>query len=629
MNIEVTSVSKKGEKLSQIASAVFVISAEDIRRSGATNIPDLLRMVPGVDVAQINADTWAITVRGLNDRFANELLVLVDGRSVYTPTTGGVFWDVVGMPLEDIERIEVIRGPGASVWGANAINGVINIITKKASDTQGALVVAGGGTLDQGFGTLQYGGSAGHGIAFRAFAKYRNEDHFPSLTGGDGGDGWHLGRLGFRADADWSPKDSVAVEGDIYSGREGNPGMGISSITSPLIPVEAQVNLSGGSLQGTWTHTNSPESGTTLQLSYDQYERDDNLGETRRTFDIAFQHHFAWGDRQNLIWGGEYRYSQSHTIGSLFVSLDPPDVNLNLFSAFIQDEVAVVPDRLLLTAGVKLEHNRYTGFDAMPNLRLAWTPTARRTFWLAASDADRTPAETDEAVRASLGGFDGPNGPVALRLTGNPNIKNEETSTFEAGYRTELNGRFSLDVTGYYNWYHNQFTTEPGTPFDEAAPPPTHIVMPLVYQNLMHGESHGFEAAMHWQVLSRWTLSPGYGFEQIHMHAEPPSQDTTSAPEAEGSSPANSIQLRSHLMLTHALFWDASAYFSGRLQDPVIPSYTRVDTGLTWQLSKKSSVRFVGQNLARDRHEEFVDSTESAGTTLIKRSAYVAWTCQF
>jgi len=317
MNIEVTSVSKKEQKLSSIAAAVFVITEEDIRRSGALNIPDLLRMVPGLDVAQINANTWAISARGLNGRFSNELLVLLDGRSVYTPTFGGVFWDVLDLPLEDIERIEVIRGPGASVWATNAVNGVINIITKKASDTPGAMVVAGGGTVDQGFGTAQYGGNIGKSTSYRLFTKYLNQDHFPDSSGQDGGDGWNLARAGFRSDSAFSPQDAVTFEGDLYRGREGNPGLGISSITAPRVQdVRMQVNLGGGYLQSVWNHTFSDRSATSLQLSYDEYVRNDVLGETRGTFDIAFQHHFECGDRQNLIYGVEYRYSSSTTAGS-------------------------------------------------------------------------------------------------------------------------------------------------------------------------------------------------------------------------------------------------------------------------------------------------------------------------
>jgi iron complex outermembrane receptor protein len=630
MTIEVTSVSKREQKISRAASVIFVISQEDIRRSGATNIPDLLRMVPGLDVAQINANAWAVSARGLNSRFSNELLVLLDGRSVYTPTFDGVLWDVLDLPLEDIERIEVIRGPGASVWATNAVNGVINIITRKASDTPGAMVVAGGGTVDQGFGTLQYGGSIGKDTSFRVFTKYFNQDHFPGSNGQDGGDGWNLSRAGFRSDTVLSSKDTLTFEGDLYRGREGDPGGNLTSITSPpLQDVQMQVNLGGGYLQAVWDHAYSSRSDSNLQLAYDEYERNDVLGETRGTFDIAFQHHIAWGDRQNLVWGVEYRNSDSRTVGSLLVSLDPPNLKTQLFSSFLQDEIILVPDRLFLTVGTKIEHDYYTGWDAQPSVRVAWTPNARRTIWAAVSDADRSPAAIDASIVNNLGGVAGPNGPAALRLLGNPNLENEKTIAYEAGYRMSLAEHLSLDFAAYYNDQFDQETTEPGMPFFEPAPLPPHLVLPLIYSNLMHGESHGFELATNWKVASRWTLSPGYAFEQIHMHLEPTSHDTTSVSAAEGSSPVHSAQLRSHLALAHNLSWDASVYFVDRLTDPVIPAYTRLDTGLTWQCNKKSSLSLVGQNLLKDRHPEFIDSTGSAATTLIKRSAYAKFSWYF
>jgi iron complex outermembrane receptor protein len=629
MNIEVTSVSKTPQKISRTASAIFVITAEDIRRSNATNIPDLLRMVPGLDVAQINANTWAISARGLNGRFSNELLVMLDGRSVYTPTFDGVEWDLLDVPLEDIERIEVIRGPGASVWATNAVNGVINIITKKATDTSGALVVAGGGTVDQGFGTLQYGGSIGKDTSYRVFTKYLNQDHFPNSSGQDGGDGWNLARIGFRTDTVFSPKDSVTFEGDLYRGREGEPTLLVSSIVSPAVQTLTQVNLGGGFLQSVWNHTFSPTAGTSLQLSYDEYERNDVLGETRGTFDIAFQHHFAWGERQNLVWGLEYRGSNSSAVGTLIVAVNPASARIQMFSSFVQDEIVLIPDHFFLTAGAKVERSYYNGWDAQPSVRVAWTPSAQQTLWAAISHADRTPSEIDNSIVSSLGGFTGPNGPVALRLLGNVNLGNEQTNWYEAGYRMSLAEKLTLDFAAYFGGQHDEETTEPETPFSEASPAPPHLVLPLVYANLMHGESHGFEFAANWKPTSRWTLGPGYAFEQIHMHLDPTSHDTTSVGEAEGSTPVNSAQLRSHVSLLHGWSWDASVYLADRLTDPVIPSYTRLDTGLTWQWNKKISLSLVGQNLLKDRHEEYIDSTGSAGTTEIKRSAYAKFTWQF
>ena len=465
MNVEVTSVSKTQETLSRTAAAVFVISPEDIAHSGARNIPDLLRMVPGVDVAQINANTWAINVRGFNARFSNDLLVLVDGRPVYTPTFGGVFWDVLGLPLEDIERIEVIRGPGGSIWGSNAVNGVINIITKKASETHGGLVVAGGGNTDQGFGTTQYGGNAGKETDYRVYAKYLNQDHLPNSSGQDGGDGWHILLGGFRTDSVLSSKDTLSFQGDVYSAREGTPTTNFPFVASSPQNIELRVNLNGGFLQGAWNHTSSPHSDTTLQVSYDSYERNDNLREGRGTLDLDFQHHFSGWSRQNIVWGLTYRYSASHSNGDLTASLVPADLSTQLFGSFIQDEIAIVPDRLYLTVGTKLEHNHYTGFDFMPSARVAWAPSARHTLWAAVSNADRTPSAVDTSIRANLGGFTGPGGiPVLVSLIGNPQVKNEGLIDYEVGYRTMLLKDLSIDLTAYYDDYTDQNTTEPERP---------------------------------------------------------------------------------------------------------------------------------------------------------------------
>lgn len=621
MNIKVTSVSKNEEKLSRTAAAAFVITQDDIRRSAANNIPDLLRMVPGMDVAQIDANTWAISARGLNGRFSNELLVLVDGRTVYTPTFGGVFWDVLDVPLEDIDRIEVIRGPGGSVWGSNAVNGVINIITKKSGDTPGAMLEAGGGNAGQSFETLQYGGRL-KGTDFRAFEKYLNYGSSPGLSGQDGADGWHVLRGGFRSDTTLTSRDTLTFEGDLYSGREG--------LTTAFQPIGTQVNLSGGFLQGIWNRAYSPRSDMALQVSYDQYERDDLLREDRKTFDLNFQDHFRWSERHDLTWGFEYRRSASSAPGSFFVSFVPSNVTMQLFSSFLQDEIAILPDRLYLTIGTKLEDNHYTGFAAMPSIRVAFVPGPNRTIWAALSRVDRTPAETDTGLRVNLEALPPSGGlPVFLRLMGNPHFQDELSTTYEAGFRTEVANRLTLDFGAYYGDYGDQQTTEPATPFFENSPPPPHIVAPLIYENLMKGETHGLEISAEWKPAARWTLSPGYAFEQIHMHPSPSSQDTTLASEAEGSSPVHSAQLRSSIVLWRNVNWDASAYFVDRLTDPDTPSYTRVDTQLSFPFGERGVLSLVGQNLLHDHHQEFADSTGSVISTLVKRSVYAKLTWKF
>ncbi len=631
MNIEVTSVSKTKQTLSHTASAVFVISPEDITRSGATNIPDLLRMVPGVDVAQINANTWAVSVRGFNARFSNELLVMVDARPVYTQTFGGVFWDVLDLPMEDIERIEVIRGPGGSIWGANAVNGVINIITKEASETLGGLVVAGGGNTEQGFGTTQYGGKAGEGTAYRVYTKYFNQDHLPNPAGQDGGDGWHLLQGGFRTDSVVSSKDTLTFQGDIYNAQEGIPTTDFPSVTttSPQ-DVEQLANQSGGFVQGVWNHTSSADSDTSLQVSYDRYELNDILREHRSTFDLDFQDHFSGWKRQNIVWGLTYGYSPWNSNGNLRGSFVPARLTTQLFGSFIQDEIAIVPEKFYLTVGTKLEHNYYTGFGFMPSARVVWVPSPHHTLWAAISKVDRTPSTIDTSARSTLSGFPGPGGiPALVTFIGNPHVKNERLITYEAGYRTTLLKQLSVDLTAYYNNYSDQYTNEPLTPFLENTPPPTHLVVPITYGNLMHGDTQGIEVAVNWEPIHRWTLSPGYAFEEIHMHLAPASQDTTSVADVEGSSPSDSAQLRSHFILSHALSWDTSAYFVGRLTVPSEPSYTKLDTQLCWLVGERASLTFVGQNLVRDLHEEFVDTTGTARSTLVKRGAYAKFTWRF
>jgi len=631
MGIKVTSVSKKEQTLSRTPAAIFVISAEDIRRSGARNVPDLLRMVPGMDVAQIDANTWAISARGLNGRFSNKLLVLIDGRTVYIPTFGGVFWDVLNLPLEDIERIEVIRGPGGSVWGTNAVNGVINILTKKASQTHGGLVDAEGGNIDQGAGTAQYGGSLGKNADYRLYSKYFNEDHFPNLTGQNGGDGWNLLQGGFRVDATLSSRDTLMVQGSLYASREGQITPVASSLTEPLQPaVFGETDLTGSFVQSAWNHTYSTRSDSTLQLSIDHYERDDALREARTTYDLDFQHHFAWTKRHDIVWGFGYRYSDSQSNGNLQISLNPPNLSFNLFSAFLQDEIALVPDRLYLTVGAKLEHNPYTGLDPLPTARVAWAANERHTLWAAVSRADRTPASIDIAQVTNIPVAPEPNGtPVVLRIEGNPNVENETLLAYELGYRAAVLDRLSFDFAAYYDSYSTQKTTEPAAPFLELTPAPPHLVLPFILENLMHGEAHGLEVSANWKVNRWWTLSPAYAFETLHMHLKPASHDTTSVAQAQGSSPPHWANLRSHLELPHRFAWDACAGFVSRLADPNVASYTRLDTQLSWRWTERTSFSLVGQNLLRDHHLEFVDLIGSVDSSQIKRSAYAKVTWRF
>ena len=358
MNVHVTSVSKEDQKMSQVAAAVFVMGQEDIRRSGARNIPDLLRMVPGLDVAQINANTWAISSRGFNTQFVNKMLVLIDGRAVYTPLLGGVNWDTQDVPLEDIERIEVVRGPGGTVWGANAVNGVINVTTKVAAATPGILISAVGGTEGQASGTVQYGGALGGKASYRIFANYLNQGSSPGLDGQSGDDDWHLLHGGFRVDETFSSKDSFTLQGDVFTGGEGASIIHIPSIDPPVIEnFVTRVGLSSGNILGRWNHTYSSRSNSSVQFYFDNNTRTGPEADLNgKTIDFEFNHHVVVARRHDIVWGAGFRRWWDHTEGTIDQAFIPADKTLQLFNTFAQDTIALIPNRLYLTMGVKLEH---------------------------------------------------------------------------------------------------------------------------------------------------------------------------------------------------------------------------------------------------------------------------------
>lgn len=632
MNESVTSVSKREQKLSQTAAALFVINQEDIRRSGALNIPDLLRMVPGLDVAQINSNTWAISARGFNHQFSDKLLVLIDGRAVYTPTNGGVNWDTQDVPLQDIERIEVIRGPGATVWGANAVNGVINVITKQAKDTQGVLVAAGGGTQDQAFGTAQYGGKIGEDASYRVFTKYFDHNDLPDLAGQDNSnDGWHLLHGGFRVDGSLSTNDSLTAQGDIYRGSEGASIGHIASISPPVNESVLRVaGLSGGDILGRWNHVLANGSDTTVQVYFDRYSRSGpSRFEVRNTVDFDFQQHRRLGSRQDLVWGAEYRRSADRIAGTIDDAFDPANRTIQLFSAFVQDEITLAPERVFLTVGTKLEHNAFTGFELGPSIRMTWTPSARHTIWAAVADADRTPERDDTNGDFNVAVFALPNGaPGELGIVGNPRQKSERLLATDLGYRVQASSRVSVDLAMFYNRYRQLRTLEQGAPILETDPVP-HFDIPLVYSNQMHGTTEGLELSAHFKVTDRWTLSPGYALLHMNLRTDPGSHDTFSVADIEGSSPRHQAQLRSSVNLPHGLGWDTSVYFVDRLPAQQVPSYTRLDTQLTWRSTPRLEWSLVGQNLLQNLHVESNDIATSVQPAQVKRSVYAKFTWTF
>jgi len=628
MNIEITSVSKKEEKLARTAAAIFVITAEDIRRSAANNIPDLLRMVPGLDVAQINGSTWAISSRGFNDQIANKLLVLIDGRTVYSPLFNGVYWDVQEVPLENIERIEVIRGPGAAVWGANAVNGVINIISKKASNTQGFMITGGGGTHDGAFGTAQYGGNLGPTTTYRVGGSNYDGRHLANLAGQNGDDGWNVLRAGFRADSKFGTKDSLTVQGDGYDGSEGEIVTAVTSLALPQpLTSNLRMDIGGWDILSRWDRAISPTSQTTLQVYFDRTNRSDTTyAEGRNTFDIDFHHHFAWGDRQDFVWGLGFRDTSDNIRGSFRFMFNPSAETQLLFSSFVQDEIAIVPGKLFLTLGARLEHNHFTGFDVQPSASIAWLANDRTTFWASISKAVGTPSqETD--VRFNAGVFPGPGGLLILQSVFGTEQKNVDVLATEVGYRTQVSEQLSLDLTGFYDSYSNIISSDVGTAYVELNPTPAHLVLPIFLENQLYGEGHGAEMDLNWKPARRWSLSPGFSYLQLHIHKTPSSTDVASISTIEGSSPRAQAQLRSQVELTSRWDWDTSVYFVGRLPALQVPSYTRLDTSLTWKARDGLSFSLVGQNLLQNHHLEFNGPDQTVQSSLVKRSLYakVIW----
>ena len=632
MNLQVTSVSKKAEKISQVAAAIFVITQEDIRRSGATNILDLLRMVPGMDVSQINANDWAVSARGFNQQFSNKLLVLIDGRAVYTPLLGGVNWDTQDVPLEDIDRIEVIRGPGATIWGANAVNGVINIVTKESADTKGGLVSVLGGFGGRLRTDVQYGGSIGADTNYRIFADYLTQGSLQAADGGSGLDAWHLLHSGFRADTNISKNDSLTVQGDLYAGKEGAEIIHIFSVDPPVLgDFSVLSELGGGNILARWTHAFSSRSDTTLQFYWDNYERTGpESTETRNTIDFDFHHHFQWGSRQDIVWGAGYRHTSDDEEGTIDQAFNPADTHLRLFNVFVQDTITLQPDHWFLTVGTKVEDSYFTGFGPEPSVRLAWTPTNRLTFWSAVSRAERTPDRRDTALVAALAAFPDPGGsatPVEVILFGNPLNKAEHVLAYEAGYRAQPGRWLSLDISTFFNRYDHLESHETGQEFLQPSPAPARFVIPITFDNLLYGTTEGGEISANLKLADRWTLSPGYAFLETHLHARPTSNDASSVAQYQGSSPQHQVQLRSHVEMSHGLSWDANAYFISALPAQGVPSYTRVDTQLRWKFAERADFSVVGQNLVQDHHLESMDALTVVNSSLIKRGAYarITW----
>ena len=606
-NVEVTTVSKNPQQVQKTPAAVFVITQEDIRRSAATSIPEALRLAPGVEVAQIDGNHWSVSIRGFAGQFSKSLLVLVDGRSVYTPLFEGVYWDLPYVMLEDVERIEVVRGPGGTIWGSNAVNGVINIITRNATSTQGALATLGAGSVNQGTGAIRYGGSAGKDINYRIYGMgaIRGHEFHPD---GDQFDRWRMGQMGFRTDWKSGQKDTFTVQGDVYRGESGERAF-IASFSPPAeIQKDGKGYVSGGNLLARWQHTTGEGSDIQIQAYFDRTNRQDfELGETRDTFDVDFVQHTRVHDGQELTWGLGARVSPSNFIQtSAGVNFLPNKQTDSIYSGFVQYELPIVRDKLTLTAGTKLEHNNFSGFEYQPSVRLLWTPTAHQSFWGAVTRAVRTPSRLDQDVQFAILVRATPPPPIYFQILGNPNLKAERLIAYEAGYRAQINSNVYVDFTVFYNTYNDLQGYGPPFPALANTPPPPHLFFVLPYANSIEGHTVGTEIAPNWKITHWWQVRGSYSFLHMQLKDKPGFTDVGNLLSSYmGSSPSSLVGFQSLFNLPKHFELDATYRYSSALPAQAVGAYSTADVRLGWHVGEYLDFSVVGQNLLRPSQAEF------------------------
>lgn len=624
MKIQVTTASKQAQPLSAVPAAVYVITQEDIRRAGATTVMDALRMAPGVEVAQIDANKWAISIRGFNNRFADKLLVLLDGRSVYTPLFAGVYWDMQDTLLEDIDRIEVVRGPGASLWGANAVNGVINIITKNSRDTQGSLATVSAGAARKGEAAYRYGGRLGERAHFRLFGKYFSTRDSLYPDGTRGKDGWDSLRGGFRVDWDRSASEKMLFEGEAAGDKEGQRSM-VPALTPALWnTVDTTYPASAWHLLGRWTRTGASGSETSLQSYFSHDQRNTpEVFYALDTFDVDLQHRFAAGKQTTLTTGLGFRRMSDRTEPSPLGTFNPASKTNSLWSAFVHSETAISP-AVNLTIGLRLEHNDYTGFEIQPDARFAWSPNSRATLWGAVSHAVRTPSRADTEGRlTAFSGLDPQSGMQYLGdVVGDSAFRSEEVTAFQLGYRIQPSSRTMVDLAAYYNDYTHLRSFEMSTPSVVMAPSP-HLSIPYLYGNNLYGQTHGLELAWNWNVSDSWSLKAAYTYFESNLKLASGSTDPLgiNGPDGRGQNPRHQFNIRSHAALGRRLELDAGVYFIDSLPYQSVPQYARVDLRLGWSPRKGVEASLGAQNVFGAPHREFSQSLYEV-PALVERYVY-------
>jgi iron complex outermembrane recepter protein len=611
-NVEVTTVSKEPEEVWNTAAAIYVLTNEDIRRSGATTIPDALRLVPGVEVAQIDSDHWSVGIRGFGSEFSKSVLVLIDGRSVYSPLFSGVYWNVQNVMLQDVDRIEVIRGPGGTIWGANAVNGVINIITKSSKDTHGGLASVAAGEVDQGTGSFRYGGENGrfnyrvYGMGFGRAAEHHSDQ---SLF-----DEWQTGQGGFRTDTQLNSRDSLTLQGDMYKGYDGER-VAISSYTPPSVQMFNEPhNVAGGNLLARWHRQIDADSDFQVQAYYDRTSRlSPQLDEIRNTYDVDFLYHRKLGGRQDILLGAGGRWSPDN-ITQKFATLNflPDQETDSIYSWFAQDQISIVPSRVSLILGSKFEHNNYSGFEVQPNARLLWTPSDHESFWAAITRAVRTPSRLDQDLQ--LTDLLIANPPIYFRVVGSPAFKSEQLLGTEAGYRRLLASKLYVDLTYFYNRYSDLYGYGMTGLFVETSPAPAHAVVQVPLANANAGDTTGFEIAPDWKPVSWWELRGSYSYLHLYVHnqAGAGSFNYLVTASDNGSSPHHQAEVQSLFNLPKRLEFDATYRYVSALPaqtsipaGPFVHAYSTADARLGWHWLPNVDLSVVGQNLFQPYHFEF------------------------
>jgi iron complex outermembrane receptor protein len=618
MSVEVTSVSRTEESLHDAAAAVAVVTPEIIRRSGATTIPDALRLVPGLHVGEQTSSSWAVSARGFSSITSEKLLVLSDTRSIYTPLFSGVNWDVQDYLLDDIERVEVIRGPGAALWGSNAVNGVINITTRSARETHGTRLEAGTGTFDRAWLEGRYGGETSAGVNYRVYGKYLDRDSTlaPTLPTDDS---WNMSHVGFRTDWDGTSRDSFTVQGDAYHANVGQLAPTINIIGRPGPQPPLDVNLSGGNVLARWQRGGDDGSDMQLRAYYDYTRRDDpSFLDTLHTVDIDLQRRFKAGSRHEIVWGAAYRLTSNTNHGRVIFAVEPEKSTDQLFSGFIQDQIAL-GEKVRVTVGTKLEHNDFSGFEFQPSARMAWMPRENHTLWMAISRAVRVPTRIERDIAIDIPDSTG----VSVgRLLGNEDFDSERLVAYEVGYRWQPLQTLSFDLASFYNDYDRLASLEIGAPFIDTD---GNTLVPIINENLNTGRTYGAELLMEWQPVDVWRLTASYS--HIDMSLTPGGQDLNRGEWLEDATPRDIAGLRSLLTLGTRVEIDAQLRYQSeiRRQPAVVsgeslPGYTELDLHVGWHATEHWDLAVVGQNLLHDDHVEF-GPIEGRGA--LERAAYL------